>query len=51
MEGCNQLAMLANDLDGVIRQFKLTEERENDRQTGSLRVSIPEPRQRAYRIA
>jgi methyl-accepting chemotaxis protein len=51
VEGCNQLAMLANDLDGVIRQFKLTEERENDRQTGSLRVSISEPRQRTYRIA
>jgi len=48
VEGCNQLAVLANDLDGVIRQFKLADER----QSGSgLRMNPARQPQQAYRIA
>ena len=47
-EGCKQLSVLANDLDGLIRQFRLGDER----QSGSnLRGSAAHAPGRAFRVA
>ena len=43
-EGCKQLTVLANDLDGVIRQFRLNEEHQHGgRWTGSAAVAQARP--------
>jgi methyl-accepting chemotaxis protein len=51
-EGCQQLSVLANDLDGLIRQFRLGDERQSG---GNLRGSpAPAPGSasgRAFRVA
>jgi methyl-accepting chemotaxis protein len=50
-EGCKQLSVLANDLDGIIRQFRLGDDRQ---QGGNLRGSSAQSRasqSRAYRAA
>jgi methyl-accepting chemotaxis protein len=45
-EGCKQLSVLANDLDGIIRQFRLSGEIQSG---GSMRGRRAEVTQRAYR--
>ena len=47
-EGCKQLSLLANDLDGIIRQFRLTEERQRG---GSLRPGAAKTVGQAIRVA
>ena len=47
-DGCKQLSVLANDLDGIIRQFRLND----DSQAGAnLRSSAAPTPGRAYRVA
>ena len=46
--GCKQLSVLANDLDGIIRQFRLNEDSQAG---GNLRGRPAEVSQRAYRAA
>lgn len=47
-EGCKQLSILANELDALIRQFRLSEER----QTGdTFRGAIADSTRHAYRVA
>jgi methyl-accepting chemotaxis protein len=45
-DGCKQLSVLANDLDGIIRQFRLSDESQPG---GNLRGKRVEATQRAYR--
>jgi methyl-accepting chemotaxis protein len=47
-DGCKQLSVLANDLDGIIRQFRLGDDKQ---QGGNLRGRPAEASQRAYRVA
>ena len=47
-EGCKQLSVLANDLDGIIRQFRLSDESQPG---GNLRGRPAQASQRAYRVA
>jgi methyl-accepting chemotaxis protein len=47
-DGCRQLSMLANDLDAIIRQFRLSEESQPG---GSFRGKAMEAPRRAYRTA
>ena len=47
-EGCKQLSILANDLDGIIRQFRLGEEHQSG---GSLRGAPVKASGHAYRAA
>jgi methyl-accepting chemotaxis protein len=47
-DGCKQLSVLANDLDGIIRQFRLTEEHQSG---GTLRGVSVKASERAYRTA
>ncbi len=47
-EGCKQLSVLANDLDGIIRQFRLTDERQPG---ATLRGKPATANRTAYRVA
>jgi methyl-accepting chemotaxis protein len=47
-DGCKQLSVLANDLDGIIRQFKLSPDRQSN---GSLHGSTAQVAGRAYSVA
>jgi methyl-accepting chemotaxis protein len=47
-DGCKQLSLLANDLDGIIRQFQLTEEIQSG---GSLRGNAAKTAGQTLRIA
>jgi methyl-accepting chemotaxis protein len=47
-DGCKQLSILANDLDGIIRQFSLSDQRQPG---GSLRSTPVKAAGRAYREA
>jgi len=47
-DGCKQLSVLANDLDGIIRQFRLSDENQPG---GNLRGRPAQASQRAYRVA
>jgi methyl-accepting chemotaxis protein len=47
-DGCKQLSVLANDLDGIIRQFRLSDESQPG---GSLRGRPAAAAQRAFRVA
>ena len=47
-DGCKQLSVLASDLDGIIRQFRLSDEHQSG---GTLRGSPVKASGRAYRTA
>jgi methyl-accepting chemotaxis protein len=47
-EGCKQLSLLANDLDGIIRQFRLSDENQHG---GSLRPNGAKTLEQAIRVA
>jgi methyl-accepting chemotaxis protein len=47
-DGCKQLSVLANDLDGIIRQFRLSEETQRGESLRSKPAAIPNS---AYRMA
>ncbi|HEX4321803.1 MAG TPA: methyl-accepting chemotaxis protein [Acidobacteriaceae bacterium] len=47
-EGCKQLSVLANDLDGMIREFKLNDEKQSG---GNLRGRLAGAASQAYRVA
>ena len=47
-DGCKQLSVLANDLDGIIRQFRLSEEKQSG---GTLRNRPAGAKERSLRIA
>ena len=50
-DGCKQLSVLASDLDGIIRQFRLNDEDQPGQPGGSLRGRPAEVSHRAYRVA